>query len=132
MAIDAISMDEYVFVSETDTGEPKTKFYMKPMLDFEYLTYSGKFAEVTDSMSLEDEGKLMKFFSGEHGEDFKSLLIKFINEKVAKIENIKVKGEYKTFKNGEFNVGIINLTTCMEILADAVSRVFISEEEEKN
>ena len=136
MAIQALDLEVYEWVSEGDEEEPKTIFVVKPLKQFEYMKIAGVYQKLMKKLQVDEDtdiDSMLDFFASEDADKFKVMFEGFLNEKLMEIKNMRnAKGELFSAKQGDFDTGMIPPMTGFELFSDAISRIDISEAERKN
>jgi len=138
MAIVALDLDVYEYSSAADEEDPKTIFVMSPLLQFEYLkmagTYNTLMKIVAGANDETDPEKILGFFATDEADSFKRMFEKFLSTHVKGIRNIQnpKTGNLMDLGEGEVDINLIPPMIGTELLANALSRVDVSETERKN
>lgn len=130
MAVKAIDLEEYTFISKYDTEEPKTKFFLTPMRKMEQFKVSA-----IASAFLGDDGKTArKINTGmmiEAADDTEKVIYGYLREHLVSVENFEKNGKLVN-GNGEDFYEQVHPNIAMEIVMDAVARSRPDKEMEKN
>jgi len=117
MAIRSKDLKPYIFVSEKDTEEPKTKWHVIPFTQWDCFEYQD-----VDEDSFK-------------GIEQKKMIEGFFCSKIVLIENFELEGKLQTIEKDDIqtiNIEQFPLESVLEVYADAISRIEIDEEEAKN
>lgn len=135
MAIEVLDLDPYEQTLDDDE-EPKTVFLIQPLDQFEYFKMASLYNRIIKFLNIEEDDdfeKVVDFFNSDEAVKFKKDFYSFMKKSVLEIRNAKKKdGTLVTFKQGEFDPAIIPPMNAMKLLARAIFRVTVSEEEEGN
>jgi len=136
MAIRMMNTKAYEYISPTDDVEPKTVFVLKPLDQFDFLRLSGAFRKILSMLHIETEedgDSILDFFASDESEKFRVMYDRFLAGHVVEIRNIRDRdGNLTDLKGDKVDIGLIPPMTGFAILADAIQRVALTGQDEKN
>jgi len=130
MAVQALNLTEYVFVSAGDTEEPHTEFEMQPMQRMEYFKVSAVYNLLAPEEGQKAEEAFIETFR-EHADELGDCIYGYIEKRCKSVKNFMVDGKLESGDIAQFLDGI-NPVLAMEIVGDALIRVRINKAEAKN
>jgi len=128
MSVKGMDLTEYTFVSKNDTTEPHTEFKMTPAKRMEAFSVGAVYNMIVQSESGEE--KILKAFS-EHANEVGDCIYGYIEKHCTSVKNFWVKDQLQSGTIDKF-LDSIKPILAMEIVGDALNRVNVNEEEEKN
>jgi len=130
MAVDGIVLEEYIFVSGEDKGDPKTEFFMRPMKKMESFKIGAIYNLIAGSGEKDTAEKIIEAFE-EKGDSIEGAIYGYIESHCKEVRNFKINGQLVTGQIDKF-LDAIGPMLAMEIVGDAINRTSIKADEAKN
>jgi len=127
MAMKVTDIEEYVFESPRDDGEPKTKYILTPIKKMEQFRVSSIISRMFD----DEDDKIPEDFVT-ITEDAERIIYAYLAEHLVRVENIYIENKLVKSIDGSEIIERIGGTDALEIVSNAVSRATVKLETAKN